>query len=414
MGIKLDVRENYLTKDLPLSAGSSHKVETNGTVTGTNEVSDYKYLKGWTDIYAGWGMAFPLGGGLSIKPTAQLGVQLYADDENTVKKVSATGESTYINIAATNQEGKNTSFVRPNILVGATLGGLPWGLGVGLEYGINFDIYTSSYDLYGGSESVAGTVSWGATNNLSFSNTTPTETTSITKGGVTITEKTQLQQIITPSLTYSTDLGDRVKFGLKFNLPFGINSKTSEGEYTKTWSTTVTAKTGGDTTVTETSGVSYSDTNLESETSVFTVSPALSIGTQVTAIPNKLTFNLGLTNKIAYSSEKTLTKPKGIGYTTTTMTTNGTTNTTKTVDSLSGVRSDTSTVKEKWTDLSAQISAGFTFYFSPNFLVDTYYTSSVTDEAGDKNTSSGISFGDTNFWDDVVDGEFALMFTIKK
>jgi hypothetical protein len=288
---------------------------------------------------------------------------------------------------------------------------------VGLEYGINFDIYTSSYDLYGGSESVAGTVSWAATNNLSFSNTTPTETKSITKGGVTITEKTRLQQIITPSLTYSTDLGDRVKFGLKFNLPFTVGSETSDGKYTKTWNTNTTTPTGGVTTVTETNTTTY-DTG-ESETSRFEVAPALYIGTQIAAIPNKLTFNLGLTNTIAYSSEKTLTKPKGISYKTVKETVgNVVTSTSKTAPGggpiTIGTTTDTSYVYEKWSDLNAQISAGFTFYFSPNYLVDTYYTTQPKDEAGTKNTSSGISFGDTSFWNDVVAGKFALMFTIKK
>jgi hypothetical protein len=424
MGIRLDAKENYLSRELPADS-STHTVNKNtGEVTGNNEISDYKYLKGWTDIYAGWGMTFSLAG-LSIKPTAQLGVQLYTNEQNTVYKANSSSlpsasspdptytlDPTYTNIAADTQKGENTAFVRPKIQVGATVGGLPWGLGAGLEYSINFDIYTSSYDLYGGSESVAGDVSWGFADNYSFSNTTPIESTSTTAGGVTVEEKTRLQQIITPSLTYGTNLGDNVKFALKLDLPFTLESKTSGGSYTKTWKTEVKTPTGGETTVTETNKTSYSSG--ESETSIFAVAPALYIGTQITAIPNKLNLNLGLTNKIEYSSVKGQEKPTGVGFNTTTTTVGDlVTVDTKTSDSI-GTKTDYSYVKETWSDLNAKISAGFTFFFNPNFLVDTYFTTSITDTAGTTNGDSGISFGNTNFWSDIVAGNFAIMFTIKK
>jgi hypothetical protein len=416
MGINLDVRENYLGKELPQDSSVRTEDKVAGTVSGNKEVTDYKYLKGWTDIYAGWGMPLSLGS-LSVKPTAQLGVQLYSNDQNTVSKTSSTNPGSLVytdtDIVATAQAGKNTAFIRPNIAVGASVGGLPWGLGAALEYAINFDIYTSSYDLYGGSDPVAGDVSWDFWNNYSYSNTTPTQSKSVTAGGVTVEEKTRLQQIITPSLTYATDLGDRVEFGLKFDLPFTVDSKTSGGKYTETWKTETTTPTGGVTTKTETHTVLY--TSGESETSGFAVAPALYIGTQIKAIPNKLTINLGLTNAIEYSSEKTLTKPTGVGYKTEKVTANGAvTKDEKTSDPI-GTKYDYSSVKESWSGLDAKISAGFTFYFNPNFLVDTYYTAQITDEAGSTDKgSSGISFGDTGFWEDVVAGKFALMFTIKK
>jgi hypothetical protein len=424
MGIKLDVRENYLSRDLPqVEEGTLYTYEEDkitGEVSRKNEVVDYKYLKGWTDIYAGWGMPLSLGS-LTVKPTVQLGVQLYSDEQDTVYKDEYKNfsdnkfeaEKAFADV----RKGENTAFVRPNIAVGASLGGLPWGLGAALEYAINFDIYTSSYDLYGGSDSVAGVVSWGKNpnayaDNYSFSNTTPFGSLSDTSTSITVEEKTRLQQIITPSLTYGTDLGDRVKFGLKLDLPFTVGSETSGGKYTKTWTTKIETPTGGVTTKTETSTVTYDSG--ESETSSFAVAPALYIGTQIAAIPDKLTFNLGLTNAIKYSSKKRLEKPKDIGYSTNRVTTgNSVTVDTKTVDP-SGELKDISYVKEDWEDLSAKISAGFTFYFSPNFLVDTYYTVEVTDKAGDTNKNTGISFGDTNFFSDVVMGNFALMFTIKK
>jgi hypothetical protein len=281
-----------------------------------------------------------------------------------------------------------------------------------LEYGINFDIYTSSYDLYGGSGSVRGDVSWVAANNYSFSNTTPFQSIHETRGGVTVEEKTRLQHTIIPSLTYSTDLGERVKLGLKLNLPFTVGSSTSKGRYTKTWSTRIQTPTGGPTTTTENTRISYAVGAGEFETSLFKVDPALSIGVQIAAVLEKLTLNLGLTNKISYSSEKTLTKPTGVGYQTNKVTVGDLVTTdTKTSDPI-GTKTDTSTVNKSWSDLDAKISAGFSFFFGPNFFIDTNYTSSAL--GAGQNAPSGISFIETSFWDDVINGSFAVMFTIKK
>jgi hypothetical protein len=417
MGFKLDVRENYLSKDIPLKDRKyvyRENMETDA-VTYYNEVSEYKYLKGWTDIYAGWGgLSIPLGG-LTLKPSAQLGVQLYANNEDTEYKGDPiSGNYVYTDKGNSYREGSSTSFVRPNILVAASLSGLPAGLGASLEYAINFDLYTSSYDLYGGSESVAGDVSWLFKNNYSVSNTTPVQSYSVTKRGVTIEEKTQMYHYITPALTYSTDLGDRAKFGLKLKIPFTLASATSGGQYTEIWNTTTTTPTGGVATVVQTHSVKYESG--ESATSIFKVDPALSLGVQFAAIPDKLTFNFGLANTIAYSSTKVVTKPLGIGYETSKTTVNGkVTSETKTTDSLPGnLKTDTSFVTKRWSDLNAQITAGFSFQFSPNFLLDTNYTTKPTSAAGTGATGPGISFGDTNFWQDIIGGNFALMFTIKK
>jgi hypothetical protein len=422
MGIRLDVRENYLSKKLPAGAWSTTIDKTTGSVSGTNEISDYKYLRGWTDIYAGWGMTFPLAG-LTIKPSAQLGAQLYSSEQNTVYKTNAANNPvpppsagspvTYNDITASTQAGENTAFIRPNILIGTTVNGLPWGLGVGLEYTINFDLYTSSYDLYGGSESVAGDVSWVYDDNFSSTVTSPAQSTTTAKGGVTVEEKSRLRQIITPSLTWGTDLGDNIKLALKLDLPFTLGSAADGGKYKKTWSTTTTTLTGGSTTVTETNSTSYNSG--ESETSVFGFAPALYVGTQIAAIPNRLTLNLGLTNTVKYYSEKILMKPEKVGVTTTRTTVDGlVTVDSKTTPGAIGTKTDYSYVNESWTDLKTKITAGFTFFFSPNFLIDTYLTAQPADSSGTTNNTGGIQFRDTNFWNDIVQGNFGIMFTVKK
>jgi hypothetical protein len=407
-GIRLDVKENYLSRDIP-TAASSHTEATTGGVSGNNDVTEYKFLKGWTDIYAGWATSLPVGA-LTIKPRANLGVMLYSDDENAVSKVNSTspGSANYTaaNTVATAQAGKNTSFIRPAILAGAGLSGLPGGFGLDLEYAINFDIYTSSYDLYGGSGSVAGTAEWAKASNYSYSTTTPATLTSYVAGGVAIEEKTRIQHIITPAFTKSIDLGDRVKLGLKVGVPVTLGSATSGGKYTETWSTTTTANTGGTTTVVQTSNVSY--TSGESETSLFKVAPSVSIGAQFAAIPNRLTINLGLKNAVSYSNERTVTKPVGIGYTTSKTTVDGlvtadtkTSGAPPTVATASTAK-DTASVKETLSDLSAAISAGFTFQFSPNFLVDAYFTNNAAATPG---TTTELSLGYYSA---------AVVFTIKK
>jgi hypothetical protein len=415
MGFKLDVRENYLSKDAPLAdfVYLYNEDKEAGTKTVANEVSDYKYVKGWTDIYAGWGGLSLALGGLTLKPSAKLGVQLYADDQYAEFKGSQdAGGYVYTDTAlASTQQGWNSSFVRPNIAVAASLGGLPAGLGVSLEYAINFDLYTSSYDLYGGSGSVAGDVGFYA---VKYSQTTPSASTSQTSRSVQIEEKTRIAHDITPALTYSTDLGDRAKFGLKLNLPFALGSKTSGGTYSETWGTSTSKPNGGVETKTETHEVKYQSG--ESETSTFGFAPKLSLGVQFAAIPDKLTFNFGVASGFAYDSEKTLTKPAGVGYKTEKVTEGNLVQKDEKTAGPIGSKVDTSYVKKGWSDLNAAISAGFSFQFSPNFLLDTYYTSDPDDhptKAGESK-STGISFGETSFWEDIVAGKFALMFTIKK
>jgi hypothetical protein len=120
-----------------------------------------------------------------------------------------------------------------------------------------------------------------------------------------------------------------------------------------------------------------------------------------------------MTNTIAYSNKKTLTKPAGLGFSTTKVT-EGDLVTTDTKDSDSiGTKTDTSSVAKTWSDLTAHINAGFTFFFSPNFLIDTNYASAIT-HAGDTSDGTGISLTGTNLWDDIIAGTFYVMFTIKK
>jgi hypothetical protein len=345
------------------------------------------------------------GGGLTLKPTVKLGVQLYTDDENTVYKGKESGGSyTYTDIAGESKNGKNTSFIRPKIEAGASVGGLPWGLGASLDYAVNFDIYTSSYDLYGGSDNVAGTVSWGGADNYSFYNKQPNETTAITKGKVNIEEKTLVWQRITPALTWGTALGDNVALKLRFNLPFTIRGETSGGRYSKSWETETRTTAAGDTTVIKKEGTAYQSG--ESDVSTFGVAPSLALGTQIAAIPDKLTVNLGLNAGVSYSGTTTRTKPKADGWTTTKETVNGVeTKNERTSDIASGSQklTDTYTVDESFGDLSTAITAGFTLKFNPSFLLDTSYTSSAASAAS----------GTTPVFD-FQNGKFTLMFTIKK
>jgi hypothetical protein len=122
-----------------------------------------------------------------------------------------------------------------------------------------------------------------------------------------------------------------------------------------------------------------------------------------------------LTNTVGYSSKKILGKPAKVNVTTTRTTVDGlVTGDTKTTPASIPTQSDYSYVNEKWTDLTTQITAGFTFFFSPNFLVDTYLTTQPTDSSGTTSNTGGIQLKDTNFWDDIVRGNFGIMFTIKK
>jgi hypothetical protein len=70
MGIQLDVRENYLSKDLPAGISNRTEDKLSGKVTGTGEISEYKYLKGWTDVFAGFGTVISMGGGGGLNPQA--------------------------------------------------------------------------------------------------------------------------------------------------------------------------------------------------------------------------------------------------------------------------------------------------------------------------------------------------------
>jgi hypothetical protein len=341
------------------------------------------------------------GGGLTLKPTVKLGVQLYTDDENTVYKGTRNNSSDpyeYTDIAGETKTGKNISFVRPKIEAGVFVSGLPLGLSASLDYAINFDIYTSSY---GDSEPVAGTVQW---QTYSLSNTQPDKSVDIKNDYTTIEEKTRLWQKITPALYWGTALGENVAFALGFSLPFTLGSETGGGQYTKHQGTTTTTVTGGDTTVTSTAGETYYTG--ESETSTFAVTPGLALGTQFAAIPNRLTVNLGLSAGVGYTSTTTRTKAKADDWSTETITVNGkVTKNEKTSGIATGSSktfSDTYKVEESFSDLSTGLNAGITFYFNPNFLIDASYSSPSWSSSGGDDPTLGL------------DRAFTVMFTIKK
>jgi YD repeat-containing protein len=265
--------------------------------------------------------------------------------------------------------------------------------GVGLGYTISFDIYGNAY----GDEYANGTVNW-----------TKSSITSLYPSGITqnvvdtnnteISEKTSVQNRITPSYSYYVDATSRISVGFtaSADIRFGFTTE-------KTTATNVRTQTDYDAAGVKTRHTTTTATSnsVNSEESTFTIAPSLALGAQFHLIPNRLLLNAGLNIRVfQYKVTTTTNKPTDLQKTVTdTYNANGVL-TNHQVSTGTGPIQDQQLVKDSWGNVQTSAGLGLTFQVNEHFSVDGLTTVTVAPFQ-------------INVWKTLVEGPYSLYLTLK-
>jgi hypothetical protein len=200
-------------------------------------------------------------------------------------------------------EYKNDSgFVRPQIWADVGFDINP-NLGVGLAYGIDFNVYNEG-----------AKTEWSNETNVT-ANSATAYTASVTETTTTY-ENTDITNKITPSVWWNTNIGERLKLGVSGKVAVNIRTASETPKYESTVTSVSQGKSGG----VVTSSTSYvsdrysgNSSNDPTETTDWSLTPTATVGLQWQIIPNRLALNAGLSLDVfKFVGEKTITKPKDI------------------------------------------------------------------------------------------------------
>jgi len=378
-GIKVGFKESYSTDLNPAAANRALTVTDykDGRVDYGNAVVAYKNESGTITPSLGWGTNLAISG-MNLMPYVDLGFSIYNEQkvDNYENYITVNGEKQLD--PATNGTvgaGKNNGKMTPDITVGARIDLPKKGTVVnqfGLKYNINFELYSNSYDGTGlTGDPVAGTVSWsqGSVNRVTnYADRTQTAT-NLT---LTINEKTQLKNTITPSYKITGEPFENFKIGFSAGIPVSFDFITNNG-YDRQIQRTEVKYLGGvqQGYVTETETFNYNGTH--NDQSTLNLQLDLAFGAQYKLVPNRLTLNAGIkATPFGYSYTNTKTIPNSVTSVATSKTTmedGSVTANTKTVGFSSNAQ-DSVRVQDSWSAWTANLGGGFVFNFSPNAALD--------------------------------------------
>ncbi|MDR1587802.1 MAG: hypothetical protein LBS57_10130 [Treponema sp.] len=391
------------------------KTETIGTntVDYSDEGISADAQEGWLLPSIGWGMTLGLGN-LTVKPYVNAAVGFRQDykEEETKDHTTVNGTVAW---ATTNISGNKDNYVNPFFSLGADLD-FSDNFGIGLEYGIGFDVYSNDYDVAGQSGTVKGTVDYGSSSQAVTRG--PAAFSYVDTADLSFTEKSAIRHAILPSLWYANAAGD-LEFGLYFELPFGIETSSDKSWSKKTVVTYSGAYLGDPTSRTTSTEVTTSPGDTV-DTSVFVMAPFFSAGATYPLIRDRLFVNAGVGVSLpTLLYETTATKPGGFEKKTSkTVNDKGEVTAPETVTITPDDQTDEVTSETFWAGLSAEISAGFTFNFNQNFSVDLLAATSFGKQRG------AVDFGGVDYSIELEEEEkgpfdintsrFSVIFTIKK
>jgi hypothetical protein len=391
MGFKVGFKEELITGDSGsalLSPGSSSTTTERfslQTKQYQNEVDTYSYIKGDLIPSLKWGMGLELGG-LSIDPYVDVKVDFHRDNYSLITKNYTVNTQTNAIIGNLNYNGNGQSanYIQPDFTVGAGITFLKKdGLeaGAGIEYGINFALYSNDYDIFGRSGNVGGKVSW----NNAGRYITNTENTRFETNHVrlTVEETFALNHRIEPSFTVTKEIDERLKLGFNTTIGIGIDTSSADSytEYTEETLVTDKRDTYAKNLVERSTTISNQK---KEETTVFTIDPEFAAGASFQVIPNRFTLNAGVGLGFNYSNKTVRTTPQGYDYTKEyTVDAYGTVTADNTISIDSTIQEDKLNVAQGWKGLSGTVGGGFTFFFSPTFTVDAAFSAAGVDFATD-------------------------------
>jgi hypothetical protein len=381
----------------------------------------------------GWGMTLPLGG-LTVKPYVDVAIGFGQDYREEKTKTYNKVSGAVVGAKTTNISGYRNNSVIPAFTVGADLD-LSDNLGVGLEYCIGFGVYSNDYDVAGQSGTVKGSVSY--YNSKQEATKGPAAFEYTDTADLSFDEKFSVGHEILPSVWYANAVGD-LEFGFSFELPFHIGTFSSK-ERNETTEITKKGPHNGDPADRTTYTKVTKNTGDTVDESTFEMKPKFTAGITYPLVRDRLAVNAGVgVNIPALYYKTTTTKPGGF-ETTTEKTVNGKGEVTSPYSVTVTRSSQTDEVESttRWSGLSAELSAGFTFSFNRNFSVDLLAATTVGRQKGRASGTgtltvpSGGGGGGTTTYPVTLDSDieledeyhapfdlntsrFSVIFTIKK
>jgi hypothetical protein len=378
-GIKVGFFESYLV-DQNLAVAGRDIIVTDymdGRKEYTAAPVDYQQSRGYLKPYIGWGSNFSVAG-MNLMPFVDLAFQINDDKlvDNYRSYTEVNGKKQ--NIVGVVGAGNNSGVMRPIIGVGAKLDLAKKNTiasQVQLKYDLNLDVYNNDYSATGLSgDAVPGTVSWRNSTGMTeaYVNRVTNyadRTETITDITLAITEPTALNNKITPGYQIIGEPFENFKIGLLATVPISFNF-TSSNSYTRRIQKEVVKYNMGNLGyVREEETLTYA--NQKREQSVFGLDLNLYLGIQYKLVPDRLTFNTGISaTPLSYSRTETKQTPNNANIHTVKRTEDDGSVTTNTKDVTPLNQPDQVTVTDSWAQWKASISGGLVFYFSPKIALD--------------------------------------------
>ncbi len=234
-------------------------------------------------------------------------------------------------------------------------------------------------------------------------NNSSTRTTEVTDYSMTQGKYTNWNNTLTPQFSFDFDLGEKIilKAKAQAGVTFG-DLYTGADKYTTTVTTTTVDKLTGDTTVTKTVTDSGSATNTDTfETSL---TPAFSLGFEYKIVPEKFSFNLGVSATAGtFTWTKKTTSNSYIAESSTTTFTNEAGETTVTARTYTPANGDgtgsgdaTADKQENTfscTSPSATARLGFTWLLADKAQLDTYLLGGTSSGSSAPTWAMNVMFG---------------------
>jgi hypothetical protein len=419
MGIGLGFYEQMTSSDAP-PGGYGYSVTepaaggTTYTVTSGGAIYDsYTDSVGVIVPSLAWGMTFNLAG-LEISPAALFALGISRQKNESVSygsyTVAANGNYSKVSSGSIN----NAGYLIPLFSLGADVVLSDTGavkMSAGLNYGLTVNAYSNSYDFFGNSGKVKGSVQTGSRNAVKTALTgtfsplgsmgpigkgeqrSGSTYSEIVYTSLSFTEQSFSSNSITPSFTLEGEFGNlKAGFGAAIPLTFSSEkSEKSDEEY-------LYASNGTDSlTVTRT----Y--TSPGSKTSGFEFAPELDLGASYALVPGRFSVNAGLRltlPALTYSKTTGSYNDNDVNATSTSVSGSGAySGATAASLSLSDptpaahpATHETETRSAGWSGAAAAVSAGFTLNFNENFAVDMLATSAGTIDLTNVNVLFTVKF----------------------
>jgi len=370
-GIKVGFLEWLATDQNPGSVSRDFTITDykNGHKYYTGETVNYENSRGYLKPYIGWGTNIN-NGDTKIIPFLDIGLQIYNDTlvDNYQDYMNAQGVKQ--NITNTVGAGNNNGALIPYGSAGVrleTAGKNTTTLEI--KYGFDMNLYNNNYDATGLSGDVDGTVSWdsGYVNRKTENFDNTYTTTDIT---MYINKNSYMRHVITPMYKIAGEAAEGLNLGFSITVPVTITSGASSS-YSDRYEFSKTENIADPSMNSESTKKTRKYSNQDTESSSLSIGLNMNFGASYKLIPNRFTINAGISAApTAYNHVETRKLPNSVDSITTTKKKDALGNVTEEKTVTSSDSNDILTVNDTWSQWSANLFGGFTFYFNSDTALD--------------------------------------------